>query len=87
MCNAEALIAESLHCIGVPCDGVAGSKWTHMDGYVDHHLAQSTKGHKPGLNISADVSVGDPKRGRWDSERAFFFPSINNAASKEFIDS
>lgn len=38
----EALTAKSVHYIWVCCDGVRGSKWTHMGGYVDHHHAQST---------------------------------------------
>lgn len=29
---------------GAACDGVVGSKRTHMDGYVEQCLAQSTNG-------------------------------------------
>lgn len=32
------------HYRGAACDGVEGSKQTHMGGYVEQHLAQSTNG-------------------------------------------
>lgn len=32
--------SQSMHYTAVRSDGVVGSKWTHMGGYVDHHLAQ-----------------------------------------------
>lgn len=37
--QAYALVFE-----GAACDGVVGSKRTHMDGYVEQRLAQSTNG-------------------------------------------
>lgn len=38
------LIAKAMHYGGAACDGVVGSKRTHMGGYVEQRLAQSTNG-------------------------------------------
>lgn len=45
MSNTEGpLIAKAMHFRGAACDGVVGSKRTHMGSYVEQRLAQSTNG-------------------------------------------